>query len=99
MASHGSMITHYRLLKAIRLANDLSQEQMAVLAGVSRRSITTMESGGDTTLKTLRAVQHALEEKGIRFLPEANGSGHGVVMPEGWVGPKSLFGDDFGVDE
>jgi DNA-binding XRE family transcriptional regulator len=81
------MKTHYRLLKAIRIANDISQRQMTELAGVSERSIATMESGRDTTMKTTLAVQRAFETKGIRFLETAD-SGYGVLMPADGLGLK-----------
>ena len=94
-----SMKTNFRILKAIRIANDMSQREMAKLAGVSERSVATMETGGDTTLKTTRAVQEAFERQGVTFLPELPGKGFGVVMPEGWVGPESLLPKDDGSEK
>lgn len=93
------MKTNFRLLKAIRIANDLSQRQMAELAGVSERSIAKMEIGGDTTLKTTRAVQTAFEKLGVAFIPELPGKGFGVIMPEGWIGPETLLSKDIGSEK
>lgn len=93
------MKTNFRLLKAIRIANDMSQRQMAELAGVSERSVAKMETGGDTTLKTTRAVQGAFERLGVTFVPELPGKGFGVIMPEGWIGPESLLPNAGGSDE
>lgn len=64
---------------------------MAELAGVSERSVAKMETGGDTTLKTTRAVQEAFERLGVTFLPEVPNKGFGVIMPEGWIGPETLL--------
>ena len=43
-----------------RKAQKLTQEQLADLAGLSRRTIVLMESGGDCTLSSLRRVTLAL---------------------------------------
>lgn len=43
-----------------RKAQKLSQEQLAMLSGISRRSIVAIEAGGDFTLSTLGRLYEAL---------------------------------------
>lgn len=43
-----------------RKAQKLTQEQLAAMAGVSRRTIVLIEAGGDCTLGTLRRIATAL---------------------------------------
>ena len=43
-----------------RKAQKMSQEQLAELAGISRRSIGAIEAGGDCTLSTLGRLYDAL---------------------------------------
>ena len=43
-----------------RKAQKLTQQQLATVAGVSRRTIVLMESGGDCTLGSMRRVANAL---------------------------------------
>jgi DNA-binding XRE family transcriptional regulator len=45
---------------AARKAQKLTQHQLAELAGLSRRTIVLIESGGDCTLSTLRRLTTAL---------------------------------------
>jgi hypothetical protein len=45
---------------------------LAEKAGLSSDTITRAEQGGDISQKTWGAIQRALEEGGIEFLPEAN---------------------------
>lgn len=43
-----------------RKAQNFTQEQLAAMAGVSRRTIVLIEAGGDCTLGTLRRIATAL---------------------------------------
>lgn len=49
-----------RRLQAIRLGRNISQAQLAVEAGVARRTITRLESGGGVSLETFIRVLRAL---------------------------------------
>lgn len=59
-------------LKARRLEMNLSQNQVAKRSGLSRRTITTIENGGGSTLTTLIALLRALQALDTleSFLPD-----------------------------
>jgi transcriptional regulator with XRE-family HTH domain len=60
-------------VRLARAALNWSVRRLASKAGVSPDSITRAEQdGSDITRKTLGAIQQALEEVGIEFLPEIN---------------------------
>ena len=77
------MLTTGNQLKAARALAGVEQLALAEAAGVSIGTVRNMEAcGGDTLksgLKTITAVQRALEAAGVEFIP-ANGSGPGVRM-------------------
>lgn len=77
------MDTFVSLLKAARVALDLRAEDLADAAGVSTRSLSRLEAAsGDSTLKTLRAVRTALENRGVVFLAEESNLGPGFRLPK-----------------
>jgi transcriptional regulator with XRE-family HTH domain len=49
-----------RRLEAIRLAQNISQTDLAAEAGVSRRTITRLENGGGISVETLIRILRAL---------------------------------------
>lgn len=59
-------------LKLARTALGWGVRALAEKAGLSSDTITRAEQGGDISQKTWGAIQRALEEGGIEFLPEAN---------------------------
>ncbi len=60
-------------LKMARAALDWNVRELATKAGISPDTITRAEQGNpDVTQKTWGAIQKALEEAGIEFLPEKN---------------------------
>ena len=69
-------------VRAARGALSISAHDLAALAGVSRRSIITIETcEGIPTVSAMTAVrvQIALEAKGIEFITAADGS-PGIVI-------------------
>jgi transcriptional regulator with XRE-family HTH domain len=72
------MLAHPKILKLARLALDLTQEEVAALAGVSLRILQKLEAyDQDTTIRTVRLVQQALEEQGVKFLGDTESLGSG----------------------
>jgi|SRR5271166_5427933 len=60
-------------LRLARTALNWNVRRLAAKAGISPDSVTRAEQDGlDVTRKTLGAIQQALEEAGIEFLPEIN---------------------------
>lgn len=60
-------------LKMARAALDWGIRELATKAGISSDSVTRAEQGNsEVTTKTWGAIQRALEEAGIEFLPETN---------------------------
>jgi transcriptional regulator with XRE-family HTH domain len=59
-------------VKMARAALKWGIRTMAARAGISPDTITRAEQGDDVTVKTWGAIQRALEEGGIEFLPEVN---------------------------
>lgn len=55
------MLELHEEIRRARKDLDLSQEQLAALAGIQRRQLSTLERGGNVTLATLRKV--------VRLLP------------------------------
>ncbi len=48
-------------LKALRIAADITQEQMSERTGLSRRTISSLENGGDVSLSSLLEVMRVLD--------------------------------------
>jgi transcriptional regulator with XRE-family HTH domain len=63
--------------KMARAAAGLGVRELAAKAGVSPDTIARLERGEEIRPRTIEAVQKALEDAGIEFIPE-NGSGAGV---------------------
>ncbi|MBM1170629.1 helix-turn-helix domain-containing protein [Microvirga arabica] len=76
------MLAHPKILKLARLALDLTQNEVAALAGISPRILQKLEAcDQDTTFRTIRLVQQALEGKGVVFLGESESLGSGFRVP------------------
>ena len=71
-------------LRAARALLRMDQEPLAAASGISAATIRKLENSEgrlDGRLSTIRALQHALEEAGVEFIP-GNGSGPGVRLRE-----------------
>ncbi|KAA5599225.1 helix-turn-helix transcriptional regulator [Blastochloris sulfoviridis] len=68
-----------------RAALKLSVRDLAAAASVSPNTVTRIEADGTSNAATLAAVQRALEEAGVEFIPE-NGGGPGVRLKPGNIG-------------
>jgi transcriptional regulator with XRE-family HTH domain len=63
-------------IRAARALLDLNQNELAKLAGISMRTLNTLERAAVAPrMETLRALQAVLEARGIEFLPD-----HGVKL-------------------
>jgi transcriptional regulator with XRE-family HTH domain len=63
-------------IRAARALLDLNQDELAKLAGISMRTLNTLERAVVAPrMETLRALQAVLEARGIEFLPD-----HGVKL-------------------
>lgn len=85
------MFIHPKLLKAVRLLLDITQDDLAKAANVSRRSLVALEANSpQATLKTVESVQLALERKyGVIFLGEDQTFGSGFRLPRGYLQKRS----------
>lgn len=71
------------LLRAARIALRMSHEELAVLARVSRPTLTKIELTRENVgTRSIEKVQEALEAAGIKFLPPEQGIGPGFRIPE-----------------
>lgn len=77
------MYAHIDLLKAARVALGLSQSELAILSGVSPRTLFRVEKG-DGPIGSIHKVQNALEGIGVKFLPERPERGPGMFLPHEW---------------
>lgn len=68
-------------LRAARALLDLTQADVAALAGVSVPTVKRAEGAGKVTAsaEAVEAIQVALDKAGVVFLPE-NGNGPGVAL-------------------
>lgn len=67
---------------AARAWLEMSQQELADLSGVSKRTISHLEAGGRIPHdRTLRDIQTALEARGAEFLFD-NGRGTGIKMSD-----------------
>lgn len=64
-------------MKMARAALGWSVRELAERAGVTANTISRIETGSDAKGSTLSAIQRALEDGGVQFIPE-NGGGAGV---------------------
>ena len=75
------MYIHPKLLKAARVVLDLSQEELAIAADVSAKSIWKLESFDlDTSFRIAGSVQRALEGYGVIFTDDGNTSGFKIPL-------------------
>jgi len=76
------MLVHPKILKLARLALDLTQDEVADLAGVSVRILQKLEScDQDTTVRSIRLVTWALQSRGVKFLGDSDTLGSGFRVP------------------
>lgn len=71
----------YQLLRAARVALDISHEDLAREAGVSERTLVRIEKPQNVSEESIARVQAALEARGVRFLPPLEGDGPGIRIP------------------
>jgi len=73
------MITPQQI-RGARAMVGLTQAELAERAGISKTGLNNIERGSaDPKASTLAAIQRALEEAGVEFIPE-NGGGPGVRL-------------------
>lgn len=65
------------------MALGLSQKQLASLSGVSLNTVFRVENGAGP-VGAIHKVQTALEEVGVKFLPERQERGPGMFLPHEW---------------
>lgn len=71
----------YQLLRAARVALDISHEDLAREAGISERTLVRIETPQSVSEESIARVQAALEARGVTFLP-GEGNGPGIRIPE-----------------
>jgi transcriptional regulator with XRE-family HTH domain len=69
-------------LRMARAAAGWGVRELAEKAGVTANTISRIELGADAKQSTIEAIQRALEDAGIVFIPE-NGGGVGVRIRKG----------------
>jgi DNA-binding XRE family transcriptional regulator len=69
-----------RLMRVARAMLELSQEELAELAGVGRQTIVRIEAGGKgVAFDAVDRVRAALEKEGVIFLPSTSDHGPGIA--------------------
>lgn len=77
-------------IRGARAMLDLTQAELARLAGISATLLDEMESGGTSpAADTLGAIRTALERAGIAFIDD-DGGGPGVRLKQGGRGAAAL---------
>lgn len=76
-----AMIVPNEVLRAARAALRLSQDDVARMSGVAKRTILRLEQDEKVGITTLKRVQAALEERGVEFIPSEPGHGPGLRIP------------------
>jgi len=79
----------WKLLRAARLLLGLTQRELAEEARVSRGSVDRLERGERGHSRIDDAVQAVLERHGIRFIPETETSGGGLMLPPALGGEQA----------
>lgn len=81
MVTKKSQNTHMSIeqCRMARAALSLGVRDLAELAQVSPNTVTRFERGEELQPRTVQALQFALEQAGVEFIPE-NGSGPGVRL-------------------
>lgn len=81
-AFYGGMITP-RQIRAARSLLAWSQQDLADKAILSINAVKRLEAGyGDPRISTILAMQKALEDNGIEFIPAIGGKGEGVRLSQ-----------------
>jgi transcriptional regulator with XRE-family HTH domain len=75
-------------LRMARAAVGWGVRELAEKAGVTANTVSRIELGADAKQSTIEAIQRALEEAGIVFVPE-NGGGVGVRVRKDAAEPAS----------
>jgi transcriptional regulator with XRE-family HTH domain len=76
-----AMDTLPQLIRAARVALGLDQAELAEAAKIGVRSLSRLESGERSSLETLRALQRALEIRGVVFFVNPESGRHGIEIP------------------
>jgi len=71
----------YQLLRAARVALDITHDDLAREAGVSERTLVRIETPQSVSLASIAKVQAALEARGVKFLPASDEDGPGLRIP------------------
>ena len=71
----------YQLLRAARVALDITHEDLAREAGVSERTLVRIEKPQSVSEESITRVQAALEARGVEFLAPMNEGGPGLRIP------------------
>lgn len=71
----------YQLLRAARVALDISHEDLAREAGVSERTLVRIEKPQSVSEDSIARVQAALEARGVQFLSAGEEGGPGIRIP------------------
>lgn len=66
-------------IRMARAATGMSVRDLASIAGVSPNTVSRCETGHDAQAKTMDALERALIDAGVEFIPE-NGGGVGVRL-------------------
>lgn len=80
----------YQLLRAARVAIDITHEDLARVAGVSERTLVRIEKPQSVSDESIAQVQAALEAKGVRFLAAKGNLGPGMRIPKPLLGPPAV---------
>lgn len=79
------------LLRAARVALDISQRELAKLSGVGQRTILRIEQNDPTvSLDSRRRLQVAFEEAGIVFEPDDGKNGPGIRIRKSLIKRSDL---------
>lgn len=66
------------LLRAARALVGWSQSEIAAAANVSRPTINRLETGGNATVETIKAIVNAFAKQGVEFTDSTSEHGAGV---------------------
>ena len=80
----------YQLLRAARVALDISHVDLAKEASVSKRTLVRIEKPQTVSDESLERVQAALEARGVQFLSPEEGLGPGMRIPERMLNPPAI---------
>jgi transcriptional regulator with XRE-family HTH domain len=76
------------LLRAARVALNISQRELAKLSGVGQRTILRIERNDETvTLESRRRLQDAFEKAGVVFVPDDGVAGPGLRLRRDLIRP------------